>query len=60
MVVIRDVKGAQPSKPSKKVLIAHRGAYGTSRSKRRGYRIRDFEKGADYVEQDLAVPRDGV
>src|SRR5918999_4009987 len=46
--------------PGGKMLIAHRGAsaYAPEHT-RAAYRLA-IEQGADYVEQDLAVTRDGV
>jgi glycerophosphoryl diester phosphodiesterase len=51
---------AQPRSPSRKLLVAHRGAsaYAPEHTLA-AYRLA-LEQGADYVEQDLAVTRDGV
>ena len=51
---------AQSPRPSKKALVAHRGAsaYAPEHTLA-SYRLA-VEQGADYVEQDLAVTRDGV
>src|SRR5688572_6859584 len=51
---------SQPAAQSKKLLVAHRGAsaYAPEHTLA-AYRLA-IEQGADYVEQDLAVTRDGV
>ena len=52
------VVSAQP--PSRKLNVAHRGASGYAPEHTlAAYRLA-LEQGADYVEQDLAVTRDGV
>lgn len=51
---------AQPPAPARKVLVAHRGAsaYAPEHTLA-AYRLA-LEQGADFVEQDLAVTKDGV
>jgi glycerophosphoryl diester phosphodiesterase len=51
---------AQPAAPAKKQLVAHRGASGYAPEHTIfAYKLA-IEQGADFVEQDLAVTRDGV
>jgi glycerophosphoryl diester phosphodiesterase len=51
---------ALTAQPSRKVLVAHRGASAYAPEHTiEAYRLA-IEQGADYVEQDLAVTRDGV
>ena len=52
--------GSQPPAPKQKQLVAHRGAsaYAPEHTLD-AYRLA-LEQGADYVEQDLAVSKDGV
>src|SRR5262245_4810763 len=48
------------NEPGKKILVAHRGASAyTPEHTLEAYRLA-IEQGADYVEQDLQVTKDGV
>ena len=52
------LEGWQP--PAKKQLIAHRGASGYAPEHTEAAYTLAMQQGADFVEQDLAVTRDGV
>ena len=59
-VGVRDCRGVAAQTPAKKQLVAHRGAsaYAPEHTLE-AYRLA-IEQGADFVEQDLAVTKDGV
>ena len=62
-VLVGWAAGAQPARPAvagRKALVAHRGASAYAPEHTLAAYTLAVEQGADYVEQDLAVTKDGV
>src|SRR5262245_58985848 len=54
------VQGSAAHKPDRKILVAHRGASAYAPEHTIAAYKLAIEQGADFVEQDLAVTKDGV